>query len=295
MLSILIPTYNYNCTSLLKELYSQITNSNVEVIVCDDASSNLEIISKNEAHCVKYSFRYLKNNINLGREQTRQKLAQNAANNWLLFMDADVYPSSNEFVNIYLNQLNQQIDVIFGGIGYQRSKSKLKQNLRYNFGIKREEKSLKERLNKPYISINSGCFCIKKNVFLKINKEMSQGIYGLDIAFTYLLKINKIRILHIENKVYHEDLEENMTFFNKSLMAIDTICHLERTQKLPIDYSRIQITFQIIKKSKLDGVVYFFLKLLHTLLKNKALSKKPNLFAFDLYRLYYYIKLKSNA
>ena len=43
MLSVLIPTYNYNAVSLVKELHKQLLDSNIvfEIICIDDGSKSL--------------------------------------------------------------------------------------------------------------------------------------------------------------------------------------------------------------------------------------------------------------
>ena len=50
MLSILIPTYNYDVEALVTELHAQSTACGVdfEILCYDDGSTNLELIAKNK-------------------------------------------------------------------------------------------------------------------------------------------------------------------------------------------------------------------------------------------------------
>ena len=50
MLSILIPTYNYDTFQLVKELHNQALKEGIEfeIIVSDDASSNEDLIARNK-------------------------------------------------------------------------------------------------------------------------------------------------------------------------------------------------------------------------------------------------------
>ena len=88
MLSILIPTYNYNVLPLVQELHKQASKAEIafEIIVLDDASKNI-LPSSTETSA---NFIFIKNEINLGRTRTRAILAEKAKYNTLLFLDADV-------------------------------------------------------------------------------------------------------------------------------------------------------------------------------------------------------------
>ena len=117
MLSILIPAFNYDVQPLVLELQRQAEELVIsyEIIVCDDASTeNFEIdFTKNQ------SLLYLKNETNLGRTQTRQKLALNATFENLLFLDADVVPATSSFVATYNSFLKDTFTVICGGCTYE--------------------------------------------------------------------------------------------------------------------------------------------------------------------------------
>ena len=88
MISILIPSYNYNTLPLVEELHSQAILENVvfEIIVQDDASpenANKQINSEINkiANC-----RFERNKVTLGRGQNRNSLVAKANYSWLLFL-----------------------------------------------------------------------------------------------------------------------------------------------------------------------------------------------------------------
>ena len=149
MISILIPTYNYNTLPLVEELYNQVISENIafEIIVQDDASpvnENTEINSKiNEFN----NCRFERNEINLGRGQNRNSLVSKAQYDWILLMDCDMYPKSKNFIKVYLKSMKpEERKAIFGGLIYFDEKPKDDEVLRWFFGKSREEIPLKKRL-----------------------------------------------------------------------------------------------------------------------------------------------------
>lgn len=292
MLSILIPTYNYDCTLLLEQLRKQLAKSthSIELIVCDDAStlvSNKKAISE---YCSQHNLTYIENTTNLGRTATRNMLAQKAQYDWLLFLDADVSLVSSTFIANYTRHINDTYQAIVGGIEYLKSQSDKTVSLRWKFGIKREARLANERNKHPYL-LASGNLLIKKDIFLQANSFLTNE-YGLDAVFGYQLKKLNIPIIHIDNPVYHLGLETNDVFLRKSINALSTLMNLEKQGLLPSDHTRLQRLYQAsIGKSIFQWIINTF----KLSIEKNLLGSRPSLFLFDIYRLYQYIKLKSNA
>ena len=91
MLSILIPTYNYDCTRLVGDLHRQAERLGVayEIIVADDASPIPTYKERNRAINALAHCRLIELEENVGRARIRNRLADEAQHEWLLFMDAD--------------------------------------------------------------------------------------------------------------------------------------------------------------------------------------------------------------
>ena len=89
MLSILIPTYNYNIFPLVTELVNQakVLKIEFEIITIDDGSNQFQIENHKINHLENCSYTVLSNNI--GRSSIRNLLAKKAKFKWLLFLDAD--------------------------------------------------------------------------------------------------------------------------------------------------------------------------------------------------------------
>ncbi len=232
MLSILIPTYNYDTVALVKTLQQQTIESTIifEIIVLDDASTDQDSITENKKINTLEHCQFIENKENLGRTATRNKLALKAKFKWLLYLDADVIPLAMDFIKQYSEQLNKKYTVISGGIVYDKEKPKKEQLLRWVYGNKRESKSIAVRNKNPHNLISANLL-IDKELFLKAN-NFETNKYGLDIYFSYKIRMLKPEILHIDNPTIHLGLESSSTFIKKSLGAIETTFNLENEQKI---------------------------------------------------------------
>lgn len=291
MLSILIPTYNYDITDLAKVLHEQIQDINysVEVLFLDDFSSASHLSKANHTVCEAYGFSYKTNNKNVGRTATRQQLALMASHELLLYLDADVIPQNKNFLKVF-EVPSQTHDLTFGGIAYDQHPPTKDRILRWIYGKKRETRGLPERLKVPYLSIISGCFLVKKKVFIMHNPS-NDNCYGHDVIFTYQLRKTKVSVKHIDNPVIHKGLETNLEFISKTLNGLDNLYKFEKEELIPDDFRPIQKTSKWLRENGLNGLFAAFMKPLEKIILKNLNSGRPSLFLFDMYRLYYYNQL----
>jgi glycosyltransferase involved in cell wall biosynthesis len=294
MISILIPTYNYNVYPLVREVHKQFTKSGAdfEILVYDDASDksfeNNELINElSNAH-------YHKLKQNIGRVAIRYKMAEAAKFNHLLFLDADVFPKDRFFATKFLKAIEQTpADVYFGGIKVPEHPLSPDTILRWKYGKERESMPLSERLKNPYKSLIFGAVGIKKEVYLTDAKTLLPfKKYGLDIYFSYILKQHQRSIHHYQNPVVHLGLEDNMSFIKKTESALETYRFLISNQLVPADYISLTKYAEKLKSLKLQPVCKMIFPMLRLLLLNNLKGQHPSLFLFDVYKLLYYCRLK---
>ncbi len=294
MISVLIPTYNYNVYPLVREMHKQLSKTGIafEIRVYDDASTqNFEL----EPLLTEFpEIVFKKNTQNLGRLATRYRLAQEAHYDWLLFMDADVFPKDRFFAAKLIKAMEQhQAEVYFGGITVPPNPPASDKILRWKYGKYRENQALSERLNKPYRSLLCGTLVIKKNIFLKEAKDMLPiKKYGLDVLFSYRLQQNRNIIHHFNNPVTHLGLETNDEFIQKTEEALQTFKFLIVNKLLDKDYAQVTAKAYQIKKFCSKVLCGFVFKITAPLLKRHLLSNNPSLKLFDIYKLLYFSQLK---
>jgi len=290
MLSILIPTFNHLTTNLVKDLQLQCLESKIifEIIIYDDASTDRKVSLENSKLNKLSNVYYKRNKINIGRSATRNKLAAVSKYKWLLFIDADVIPKTKNFVKKYLDSINDNYEVISGGIAYSKKPKKKEQILRWKYGKKREYMSIIYRKNNPYLSLLSSNFLIKRKIILKnpFNEKISK-IANEDSIFSYDLKSKKIQITHIDNQVLHENLENSTIFLEKTLRFAKSSLIFVESNLIDKNYMKITRTYFILKKFKITPLLKYIYYYLGDCFKKHLRSKNPSLLIFDFYRLSY--------
>lgn len=291
MISVLIPVYNFNILELVSKMHKQLSDAAIpfEILCYDDCSSNLNIQEKNKTINTLTYCKYIILQENIGRSAIRNSLAQNAKYDWCLFLDADVIPKTNDFINLYLNSISETSKVIYGGILYTEKRVANANLLRWIYGKKREALSAQQRNKNVYLSFLTLSFLIHKSVFNKVSfNEDIPNLRHEDTLFSYNLKECNIKIEHIENPVYHLGIEDSKTFLQKSLDSVEAINLFVKQDLLPANYTQITKVYAVVKNNGISKLLsYIYIKYESTFKKN-LLGKKPSLLIFDLYRLTYY-------
>ena len=292
MLSILIPLYNYNISELLNSVYSQCEHANIiyEIIILDDNSSTSQNKIINDKNVI-----FIKNESNIGRTETRQKLAKKAQYNWLLFLDADVLPVNTNFIEKYVQTINSRAFLVcFGGFKYTKTPPEKNKILRWKYGHLKEDIAADKRNKNPYKIIISANLLIQKKTFLKVNKELIGNYYGYDTIFALKLKNEKVKIIHIENPVWHLGLEFNEVYLKKKELAVETAFKVYKTNNFQVGSNDLLKIFSILHKTKLTSIIAKIFTNIQHVFKKNILSSNPNIKLLNLYKLGYLCQLYSN-
>lgn len=295
-LSICIPTFNTDVFKLVDTIHAQCVKSGIEyeILIIDDASTSLEILSKNEYLEKLPNVQFIKNEVNLGRTKTRNKAEELSKFSWILFLDSDVVPASEGFIANYVGSINSGRKVILGGISYRPNIDISSVGFRWTYGREREEANANVRNLNPYGYVFSGNILIDKKVFQNYSMEDFPKLYGMDVYFSYQLFKNKTSVLHIDNPAIHEGLDENEVFFKKSLLSVKSRFYY--LKDLP-EIEKVNPLLKYYKKLDQFGltkVVGFVFKIIQPHLKKRIVCDEPNLFLFDLYRLGYICTLEKD-
>tara|TARA_R100001369_G_scaffold2745_5_gene8909 strand:+ start:29552 stop:30445 length:894 start_codon:yes stop_codon:yes gene_type:complete len=295
VISILIPTYNYNITALLKALKVELDVSKLiyEILCYEDGSSKYVEENSAIASSIKHA-EHIISKENKGRITTRQSLANMARYDWLLFLDADVIPKNSSFLQAYSKYLNSNYDTIYGGYFYNLSPPEKQFSLRWHYGKNHEQVEAKKRNKNPYKIIISGNFLIKKQIFLEINSQIENDGYGYDNYLGALMKLNNINVFHINNNVIHNGLDTNTVFLNKVERAVDTVVQLNENYR---DLTTENTLLEVYKKTKSMGLsipIAWVFNLSKSAIKRQLLGAKPNLKLLQFYKLGYLCTTMSN-
>ncbi|WP_027124605.1 glycosyltransferase family 2 protein [Gelidibacter mesophilus] len=288
MISVLIPVYNYNIVALVKELHRQLTEAKVifEILAHDSGSEARFIELNKQINTFKFT-NYNPSKMNVGREQTRQVLAQKAEYNWLLFLDADTMPANLDFIKIYLSYLTSNYDAVFGGILYDEKKPENDSMLRWIYGHQRETITAEIRTKKPYRTIVSANFSIRKEIFINLNGQISGKGYGYDVLFSSLLKSHSIKVAHIDNQVVHLGIEKSHVYLTKTEEAINILLKLYKEGRIDHDDNGLVGFCTKLKKYQLHHAFAYFYRKYASQMKSHLLGKNPSIYMIQLYRISY--------
>jgi glycosyltransferase involved in cell wall biosynthesis len=287
MLSILLPTYNYNITKLAADLHQQAVEQQVdfEIIVMEDGSTLFKDENKTVSNLEFCQYIVLPKNI--GRSAIRNKLADTAKYNHLLFLDCDSELSSNHFIQKYLAFCNEEC-VVMGGRIYDEAETDPTRSLILTYGRKRERYNrpgMDENVHKMFMTPN---FLISKSNFNKVRFDETIIGYGHeDTIFGIELQQLDIDFTMIDNPVIHKGLEDNDTYIKKTEYALENLYRIYTSGKYPTLATKSKVLSIFIKtrKYRLHSLIRLFYWLTKPFLTKNLKGLHPNLTLFDLYKL----------
>lgn len=297
-LSILIPTFNGKCLSLVKQLKKQadgITTTgrgkglSYEIIVADDGSTNTDVINHNKEIDTLDNCRYILCRQNRGRAATRNLLARTARYAHLLFMDSHMSLENNRFIENYLAL--DKAEVAYGGYTIGGDAGKLKHNLRYIYEMRYAMNHKAEiRARNPYNDFHTGNFLTRRDIMLRFPFDERFRRYGYeDVLWGKTLRDNGIGITHIDNPLMFDRFETNAEFTAKTEEGINTLY----TFREELDgYSNLIRLGKNIKKLRLNTAADMIYRMFGKSIKNNISGNKPSLSLFYLYKIIVYARRK---
>ncbi|MDR1679779.1 MAG: glycosyltransferase [Prevotellaceae bacterium] len=295
MLSILIPTYNFNCLPLVESLQLQAEQLGItyEIIVIDDHSTTPP--PENTQISTLPNCRYIELPENIGRAKIRNMLAEKAQHENLLFLDCDMRLPADDFLKRYSAFCNEGEMVICGGLRYAtQAPSDKRLYLHWLYGQQREIISIKHRQRHPYHAFLSSNFFINKSLFNKIKFDEQLKKYGHeDSLFGIRLKELNATILHIDNPLIHIGLETSCRILEKERESIANLVfiyqHIIKEEALAQEIKLLRYGL-LAKKIGANKLILSLFNLLQKPLLRNIESRRPNLLLLDFYKLGYLCK-----
>lgn len=272
MLSILIPTYNYDCSSLVYDLDTLCVRANIdyEIIVGNDGSTtnmqNLKNLSK-----TLENFRFLDYKENRGRSIIRNTLAREAKYDKLLFIDSDMKVYKSDFIQLYIKENSP---IVAGGIKVLEDK-----NPTYILHKKYEK-------NRSTNIATTQNLLVRKDVFDEVRFIENVKKYGYeDIIFSHRLdKMYGIKFIY--NPLIHNGPIPTETFIDRINESTEVLIELFKNEKYHkdiIESSKLLRTYLKIKNVK--GLYLLLFKLTKGFIVQQLHSEDPSMFLMDMYKL----------
>ena len=288
MLSVLIPVYNYDVTELVGSIHKQLTNfgKDFEILVMDDRSDE-EFVNINKGITELTHTDYIISNEKNGRLRTRILLSELARYDWLLFLDADTLPKTDDFIQNYLNAIDDSTEVIFGGFAYYNDRPEPSRLLRWKYGRKHEVSPDSIRNQRPYKLIISANFLIRKSILMQLNLKITGVLYGYDSYFGSRLKSENINVRHIDNEVYHLGIEESSKYLKKKEQAAEALLHFYENKMIDEHQNSLLSFFVSSRKLGLHHLFAWIFEAFSHNMRSNLTGRKPSIKLLQLYRISY--------
>ena len=303
-LSILLPSYNNVCVSLVQVLQRQADALRgkldkpfrYEIIVADDCSTDAACIDANRVIGDMLHCRYLRMEQNVGRAQIRNVLISESRGDYVLLIDSDLFLCDDNYLYKYATST---ADVVYGGtriggeglamVDNEANTENLKGNLRYIYEKKAEPSHRATfRQLRPNQEISVCNLYARRDIMEAHPFDSRFKAYGYeDVLFGKRLAESGVEVTHIDNPVLINEFESNSVFVKKTEEAILTLCRFEQDLE---GYSNLKT-----KVSTLGRYIPLSLfRLWHRIMKNKEkrnlTGSKPSLLLFKLYKLGFFLE-----
>lgn len=303
-LSILLPSYNNVCVSLVQVLQRQADALRgkldkpfrYEIIVADDCSTDAACVDANRVIGDMLHCRYLRMEQNVGRAQIRNVLISESRGDYVLLIDSDLFLCDDNYLYKYATST---ADVVYGGtriggeglamVDNEANTENLKGNLRYIYEKKAEpsHRAVFRQL-RPNQEISVCNLYARRDIMEAHPFDSRFKAYGYeDVLFGKRLAESGIEVTHIDNPVLINEFEPNSVFVKKTEEAILTLCRFEQDLE---GYSNLKT-----KVTTLGRYIPLSLfRLWHRIMKNKEkrnlTGSKPSLLLFKLYKLGFFLE-----
>ena len=290
-LSILIPTFNDLCVTLVDALRKQAEATGImyEILVGDDGSRDASVVAENKEIAQWQHCQYLIQPKNIGRSAIRNLLAREAQYDWLLFIDSDMTMVRPDFIIKYVSL--EDADVIDGGVTIGGDADALKGNLRYRYEkTSEQEHTVEIRQQNPYRDFHTANFFIRRALMLSHPFDERFRYYGYeDVLFGKQLRADHIAITHIDNPMGFCTFESNPDFVSKTEEGLRTL-HQFRDELR--GYSRMLTLIDGIHIPLILSLIRLFHRLFGSLIRRNLCGPHPSVRLFSLYKLGYYLTIK---
>jgi len=217
-LSVLIPFFHDDPSALVDALSFQTEQSSVEIILVDDGTGdahltrNLQtLISQQTLAISLVTFEG-----NKGRSAARNHLQNVARAEWLLFLDADMRPTSTQFLENYLKVINDnKADVFFGGFTVERKSVNKAGELHRALSEVSDCLPLAERKAAGPQFVASSNLCLRKSVITEHPFDDAFVGWGWEDSDWAARISTSYRLEHIDNPALHLGLESTETLLRR--------------------------------------------------------------------------------
>ena len=241
-LSVLVPFFKDDARLLLQDLDSQISARPIEVLFYDDGTGDAELTTKMSSAVAAANgpVRLISNTDNLGRSAARNALFEAARGDWVLFLDADMRPSRDDFLQSYLSLINTcGADILFGGFEVEAQQQDADRDVHRALSEISDCLTLDERQAAGPQYVASSNLCVRRDVLEKEPFDSGFSGWGWEDSEWAARVAKRFTLIHVDNPAIHLGLETTETLLKRFATSGPnylrfTNAHPELAKRLPL-------------------------------------------------------------
>jgi len=284
-LSICVPTWRDSADALLCNLMRMEHAEQCTLLIFDDGSLDPSLTRQLTRQIMRFPgpARLVCAPKNCGRSHARNRLFGLAETPWILFLDADMQPDDDDFLNRYLDAVDAQADpaLIAGGFSLRHAHPTAQTRLHAAQSQASECVAAGIRANAPGRYVFSSNILVHRDVLTAV--EFDQGFqgWGWEDVDWGLRVAPLFPIVHIDNSATHLGLDTDAKLIDKYAQSADNFLRL--SERHPEEMSRTPLYRMSKWLSHLPGL-RLISQVFRGLAQSKVVPIKGRLLALKLYR-----------
>jgi glycosyltransferase involved in cell wall biosynthesis len=259
-LSVLIPVYNQDVSRLLEELHRQALElsggTGVEILVLEDGSTE-KYTNRNTADRLS-TVRYEESAENRGRAATRNTLIEQAGGACLLFLDADMLPDRDDFLDRYIQHARAGGEILCGGISYTRHIPSGREYGFYLYKSRHTEALPAAVRNKaPWRYLFTSNIMVRRDIVRSVRFNRNFTGYGFEDIEWGIRLARLYTVEHIDNSCSHTGVMDKKQVFGKmreSITNFALLVHLHPEKTVHFGAVRVAGLLQLLPGFLLRGL-----------------------------------------
>jgi glycosyltransferase involved in cell wall biosynthesis len=212
----------HNAAPLIEGLSKSAHCSDVEIILLDDASPQKWPVAqiKHSAMHSPLSISLIESPDNLGRSGARNALLQSSRGAHVLFLDADMIPDSEDFLDRWIALINSSNpDIAFGGFTLLHAKVSSATALHRFVSLRSDCRPAALRNRDPAQFTTTSNLLVRRSVLDLVPFDEGFSGWGWEDVDWALRAASHYRILHVDISATHDGLDDTDTLLRKALQA----------------------------------------------------------------------------
>lgn len=290
-LSVLIPFFRDNPSTLLAELLVQAQQvRGVEILIYDDGTGDPEICAVLAAQVKEAAapVTLLIAEQNKGRSAARNTLQEKARGSWVLFLDADMRPGSDNFLSDYLSLIEaDEADIIFGGFTVPKNVSRAEELHRALSEVSDcLELSERRAAGPQYVATSN--LCVRKSVLLAEPFDSGFVGWGWEDSEWAARAASRYTLIHADNTALHLGLESDDTLLKRFKESAQ---NYHRFTSLHPELAQTLTLYRLTQKLRKMPLHRSLRPLMRTIVKFHALPIRLRVLALKVWRASWYAEV----